>query len=112
VVALSADSLDLSDLTSSGSSLDVLEVDLGVFGEIDDGAKVVVETVGRLELLKQLDELDGTEEVRVLGGNLDNDGEVLGLVGLEHLFEARERLFSSELAKVVNEPLLISYRMP
>jgi len=42
VVALSADTLDLSDLTGSSRSLNVLEVDLGVFAEVDNGAKVVV----------------------------------------------------------------------
>lgn len=44
VVALSADPLDLSDLASSGGSLDILEVDLLIFAEIDDRSKVVIKT--------------------------------------------------------------------
>jgi hypothetical protein len=44
VVALSADPLDLSNLTGSGSGLDVLEMDLLVLTEVDDRSKVVVKT--------------------------------------------------------------------
>jgi hypothetical protein len=43
-VALPADTLDLADLTGAGRGLDVLEVDLRVLAEVDDRAKVVVET--------------------------------------------------------------------
>jgi hypothetical protein len=41
-------------------------------------------------LFKELDKLDGPKEIRVLGGDLDNDLEV------------SKRLFSGELAKVVD----------
>ena len=43
-VALSTNTLNLSDLVRAGSRLDVLEVDLGVLTKVDDGAEVVVET--------------------------------------------------------------------
>ena len=44
VVALPADTFDLSDLVRAGSRLDVLEVDLGVLAKVDDGTEVVVQT--------------------------------------------------------------------
>ena len=44
VVALSAYTLDLSDLVSTRGSLDVLEVDFGILAKVDDRSKVVVET--------------------------------------------------------------------
>jgi len=44
VVALSANTLDLSNLTGSGGGLDVLEVDLLVLTEVDDRSKIVVKT--------------------------------------------------------------------
>lgn len=43
-VGLSADTLDLTDLASTGSRLNVLEVNLGVFAEVDNGTEVVVQT--------------------------------------------------------------------
>ncbi|KAI3480029.1 hypothetical protein L1887_57805 [Cichorium endivia] len=105
VVGLAADALDLADLTGAGGGLDVLEVHLGVGGEVDDGAEVVVEALERLEGLEHLDELDGAEEVRVLCGDLDDHLEVLADVDLEHLAQALERLFHGELAKVGDEPV-------
>jgi hypothetical protein len=44
VVALSADTFDLSDLVRAGGRLDVLEVDLGVLAKVDNRSKIVVET--------------------------------------------------------------------
>ena len=43
VVALSADTFDLSDLVRAGGRLDVLEVDLGVLAKVDNRSKIVVE---------------------------------------------------------------------
>jgi hypothetical protein len=80
-------------------------VDLGVSAEVDNRAEVVVETLRALELLEQLNELDRAEEVRVLGGNLDDDGEVLANVALEHGAQRLERLVNGEAAKVVDEPV-------
>ncbi len=42
IVALATDTLDLPDLTSSGSGLNVLEVNLRISAEIDDGTEVIV----------------------------------------------------------------------
>lgn len=36
IVALATDALDFANLTGTGSSLDVLEVNLGVGAEVDD----------------------------------------------------------------------------
>jgi hypothetical protein len=41
VVALSVDSLYLTNLTRASSSLDVLEVHFGILTDINDGARVV-----------------------------------------------------------------------
>jgi hypothetical protein len=43
-VALPADTLDLPNLTGASRGLNVLEVDLRVLAEVDDRAKVVIET--------------------------------------------------------------------
>lgn len=43
-VALSTNTLDLSDLVRAGGRLDVLEVDFGVLAKVDDGSEVIVET--------------------------------------------------------------------
>ena len=59
VVALATNALDFPDLASAGSSLDILEVYLGILAQVDDGAQVVVETFEALERLEHLDELDG-----------------------------------------------------
>lgn len=44
IVALSANTFDLSDLIGACGSLDVLEVDFRVLAKVDDRSKVVVET--------------------------------------------------------------------
>ena len=44
IVALSANTLDLTDLISARGCLDVLEVDFGVLAEIDDRTEIVIET--------------------------------------------------------------------
>ena len=89
-VALSAETLDFTDLASSGGSLNVLEVYLGVLAEVDDGAEVVVKTFEALERLEHLNQLDGAEDVRVLGRNLDDNLKVLAHVDTEHLVHAGE----------------------
>lgn len=43
-VGLSADTLDLTDLAGTGSRLNVLKVNLGVFAEVDNGTEIVVQT--------------------------------------------------------------------
>jgi len=41
-ITLSADSLNLTNLASAGSCLNVLEVHLGILTEVDDRTKVIV----------------------------------------------------------------------
>jgi hypothetical protein len=106
-VTLPADPLDLPELTGPGGGDDVLVVDLGVLGEVDDGAEVVVESLERSVVLEELDELKRSEEVRVLGGDLDNNLKVLSDVGSEHLLEAGERLLDGKGSKVGDEPFRV-----
>jgi hypothetical protein len=48
VVALSADPLDLPNLTCASGCLNVLEMYLGIFAKVDDRAKIVVQPYQRL----------------------------------------------------------------
>jgi len=96
VVALSADALDLADLVRASCRLDVLEMDLRVLAKVDDRSKIIVETwepvnlrvtglawLPTFEALKgfeHLYQLDGAENIRVLGGDLDDNLEVLAHV--------------------------------
>lgn len=43
-IRLATDTLNLTDLASTGSGLDVLEVDLWILAKVDDRTEVVVET--------------------------------------------------------------------
>jgi hypothetical protein len=51
VVALSTDPLNFTNLASASSGLDVLEVHLGILAEVNDGAKVIVETCRKVSTL-------------------------------------------------------------
>jgi hypothetical protein len=44
VVALPTDPLNFADLASPSGSLDVLEMNLGIFAKVDDGPEIVVKT--------------------------------------------------------------------
>ena len=44
VVALAANTFDLSDLVGAGGRLDVLEVDFGVLAKVDDRSEIIIET--------------------------------------------------------------------
>jgi hypothetical protein len=59
---------------------------------VDNRTKVVVETVRRLELLEELNELGGAEEVIVFGGNLYDYGDVLSEV----------QLYNAEVSKSIS----------
>ena len=43
-IALSADTFDFTDLSSARSGLNVLEVNLRILADVDDGTKVVIKT--------------------------------------------------------------------
>ena len=93
-VAFPANALDFTYLARSSGGLDVLEVDFGVLAKIDDGPEVVIETLKCLEALKHLDQLDWAQNVRVLGGDLDDNLQVLADVHSQHFLQAGHRLFS------------------
>lgn len=45
-IALSANALDLTDLSSTSSGLNILEVDFGVLAEVDDRTEIIVKAYG------------------------------------------------------------------
>ena len=80
-------------------------MDLGILTEVDDRSEVVVESLERSVSLEELDELERSEEIRVLGSDLDDDLEVLSDVDGEHLLEASEGLLDGESTEVTDEPV-------
>ena len=62
-------------------------------------------TFKTLEWLKDLNECLGRQLFVILGGNLDADLEVLANVGLQHCFNALERVLDRQWAEVVHQPL-------
>lgn len=104
-VAFPTNPFDLANLSRLGGSLNVLVDDLGVLAEVDDGTKVVIESLEGSVGLEELDKLEGSEEVRVFGRDLDHDLEVLADVDGEHLLQAGERLLDGEAAEVADEPV-------
>ena len=80
-------------------------MDFGVGGEVDDGAEIVVKTFVRLKRLEHLDQLHRTEDIRILGRDLDNNLEVLTNVDTQHFLHASKRLLGSETTEVVHKPL-------
>ena len=105
VIALSTDTLDFTNLASPSGSLDVFEVDFGIFAEVNNRSEVVVETLHKcqlhsggsvggiltfecLERLKHLDQLHRAKDVGVLGSNLDDNLEILSDIYPKHLLHA------------------------
>jgi len=68
-----ADALDLLDLASFASSLDVLEVNIGLLAEVDYGAKEVEQALVALEVLEDVDKRLGGQLLVVLDGDLHAD---------------------------------------
>ncbi|GJC99267.1 hypothetical protein ColKHC_08093 [Colletotrichum higginsianum] len=101
-VAVPADALDLIELTHLGGSLDVLEVNIGVLREVDDAAEVVEQTLGSLVLLEKA---NGTKQIGVLGGDLDDSLEVLADVVLNHGVQAVQGLLDGQLAEEAGQPV-------
>ena len=56
LTALSGNSLNFIKLSHLSSSLDVLEMNIRVFAKVDNTSQVVEETLGRLVLLKEIDQ--------------------------------------------------------
>ena len=63
-------------------------------------------------MFKEFDETRGTEEVRVLGGDLDDDLEILTEVGGQHLTETDQALIDAETAKVGDKPFGVQFVGP
>jgi hypothetical protein len=58
---VSADSLHLGELAHLGGSLNILEVDILVFAEVDNAAKVVEQTFSSLVLLEKINQSGGAK---------------------------------------------------
>jgi hypothetical protein len=104
-VALTADTLDFLELAHLGGGLDVLEGDLLILGDVDNASEVEVKTLSGTVLLKKVNNLGRTEQIRVLLGDVDDSLQVLADVDLEHLVEALKRELDSETAEVVQKEL-------
>jgi hypothetical protein len=68
----------------------------------------VIEFTFTFEALKRFEhfnQLDGAKDIRIFGGNLNRHLEIFAHVDAKHIVHARERLFGSQFAKVVHEPL-------
>ena len=63
-------------------------------------------------MFKELDETTGTEEVRVLGSDLDDDLEILTEVGGQHLTETDVALIDAETAKEGDKPFGVQFDGP
>jgi hypothetical protein len=62
-------------------------------------------TFESLEGFKHLIQFHRAQCVRVFGGNLNDDLEILANIDAKHLLHAGHRLFSCESAKVIDKPL-------
>lgn len=58
-----------------------------------------------LARLEHLNQLDGAKDISVVGGDLDDNLEVLVHVDAKHLAHASEGLLLGKAAEVVDEPL-------
>jgi len=106
VVRFSADTFHFLDLAHCCGGFNVLEGDLLILAQVDDTTEVVVETLGSSVLLEKGNDAVRTEQVRVLLRNVDNGGEILADVNLQHLVQALHRKLESELAEEVDQELL------
>ncbi|GKT40436.1 uncharacterized protein ColSpa_00617 [Colletotrichum spaethianum] len=107
VVAVSANALNLVELAHLGGSLDVLEVNVGVLGKVDDAAEVVEETLGSLVLLEKVNQADRTKQIGVLGRDLDYGLEILADVVLDHRVQAVQGLLNGQLAEETGQPVKV-----
>jgi len=90
------------ELAHRGSSLDILEGDFFVFGQVDDTTKVEVQTFSRTVLLEESDDTSWAEKVAVLLGNVDDCLQILANVDFQHLVHAFHGQINSEASKVVD----------
>ena len=94
-IALAANPLHLLDLSRLAGGLDVLEVNLAVLAEVDDGSEEVEESFEALEPFEEVNQGVGRQLLVVLGGDLDADLKVLTNVGRQHGLEAFKRILDA-----------------
>lgn len=111
LTAVTADTLNLSELAHFRSSLNILEVDILVLAEIDDTSKIVEETLGSLVFLKEVDQPSWAQEIGVFGGDLNNGSKVLTNVSLQHGIQAVQRLLEGKAAEEADKPVLAEARV-
>ena len=104
-VGLSANSLDLFDLVSFDSGLDILEVHVSFLTEINDRSQEVEKTLVALEALEKLDKLIISELFVVFRCDLDYKLQILANVGGEHGAQTLHRVFHGEIAEILHEPV-------
>ena len=102
-IALAANPLHLLDLSRLAGGLDVLEVNLAVLAEVDDGSEEVEESFEALEPFEEVNQGVGRQLLVVLGGDLDADLKVLTNVGRQHGLEAFKRILDA-----VKKPVLVN----
>jgi hypothetical protein len=66
-----------------------------------------IHTIGALERLKHLDQLRRPKDVRVLGGDLHNNGKVLLLVDTKHFLQTCHGVLDSQLVEEVDKPVRV-----
>ena len=66
---------------------------------------VVELTFEALERFEHFNQLNGAKDIRIFSCNLDHHLEIFANVDTKHVIHTRERLFSSQFAEVVHEPL-------
>lgn len=65
----------------------------------------VEHTFEALERFEHSNQLDRTENTRILGRNLDGDLKIFAHVDAGHLVHAREQLISGQPTEIVHKPL-------
>ena len=91
----------------SSAYLDILEVDVRILVEIDEGAEEVEEALTALEALEQLDEALCGELLVVPNGDLDHDLQVLSDVSSKHRLQTLKGVLNGQGAKIVDQPFRV-----
>mmetsp|Transcript_8116 Transcript_8116/g.11864 ORF Transcript_8116/g.11864 Transcript_8116/m.11864 type:complete len:240 (-) Transcript_8116:1750-2469(-) len=100
-VGVTADAFGFLELTKHTRSLDVLEVDVRILGNVDNRSKVVVETFGGTVLFKHRNEILRSKFLMVLLCNLNANLHVLRSLS-HHVLEKRNTLLAVQLAEITH----------
>src|SRR5699024_5816997 len=106
-IVVSSNAFNFSELADLSRSLNILEHNIWVVGQVDNTLKIVIKTLRCLEFFKQLNKVQWTNQIRVFGGDLDNNLQILTNIHTEHFVKRFECLFNSKLAKVIDEPFWV-----